>query len=120
MKTMRIFLTSAVLAAAATPAAAQIFGPADPMLRMQQEDAQRRAIDQANQLEAMSARMRADQATLELRLQRGEVGPPQVPALRFGSPAGPSAPASATFPSIPDAALADSNRRVQQAAGNRR
>ena len=121
---MRTLCLSVILASAVTPAAAQGLGPADhmqlEMLRMQQEAAQRRAIDQANQLEAFSARQRADGAALDLRLQRGDVGQPPVPTLRYEPPAGSVSAASASFPSIPDAALADSNRRVQEAARNRR
>jgi len=84
-------------------------------LRMQQEAAQRRAIDQSNQLMALEARLRAEQATADL--QRGA---PRAPGLRY-EPARRSAPsAAAKYPSIPDAALADSNRRVQEAAKNRR
>ena len=124
MGSMRTFLLSILLAAAAAPAAAQGFGPADQlqldMLRMQQEQAQRRAVDQANQLEALSARLRAEQAALDLRLQRGEVGQPPVPVLRYEPPPRSRATVSSRYPSIPDAALADSNRRVQQAARNRR
>ena len=121
MGSMRTLLISVVLTAAAAPAAAQFVAPADlDMLRMQQEQAQRRAIDQANQLEALSARQRADSADLDLRLQRGDVGPRQAPTLRYEPPARTAAGASSRYPSIPDAALADSNRRVQAAAANRR
>jgi hypothetical protein len=122
MGSLRILAVLAVLGPAA-PAAAQLAGAADQfqldLLRAQQEAAQRRAVDQANQLSALEARLRAEQAVLDLRLQRGDVGPPPVPALRYEPPAG-SAPAAARYPSIPDSALADSNRRVQAAAGNRR
>ncbi len=124
MGSMRTLLISVLLTAAAAPAAAQLLGPADQMqidnLRMQQEQAQRRAIDQANQLEALSARQRADDAALDLRLQRGDVGPRQAPSLRYEPAARPAGKASSRYPSIPDAALADSNRRVQDAARNRR
>lgn len=124
MGAMRTLLLSAVLAAVAAPAAGQILSPNDQMqidmLRMQQEAAQRRAIDQANQLEAASARLRAEQATLDLRLQRGEVGPPPVPRLPYEAAPAPGPAPAVIYPSIPDAALADSNRRVQEAARNRR
>lgn len=121
MGSMRTLVMSVLLTAAAAPAAAQFVGPAElDNLRMQQEQAQRRAIDQANQLEALSARQRADDAALDLRLQRGDVGPRQAPTLRYDPPARPAGKASSSYPSIPDAALADSNRRVQDAARNRR
>ena len=102
----------------------QVLDPLSQMqlqdLRMQQEAAQRRAIDQANQLEALAARLRADQATLDLQVQRGDVGPRQAPGLRYEPPAR-SAPSSlGKYPSMPDAALMDSNRKVQAASRNRR
>ncbi|MBL8772361.1 MAG: hypothetical protein JNK30_13350 [Phenylobacterium sp.] len=112
------------LLTAAGPAAAQILDPLSQGqlldLRAQQEAAQRRAIDQANQLEALAARQRADEAALDLQLRRGDVGPRQVPVLRH-APVAPVAPASqGDYPSVPDEALADSNRKVQEAARNRR
>jgi hypothetical protein len=118
---MRHLLVIALLAVAA-PASAQVLDPANQLavqdLRMQQEAAQRRAIDQANQLEAASARLRADQATLDLQLQRGDVGPRRAPTLRYETAPAPTS--LGKYPSMPDAALADSNKKVQDAARNRR
>jgi hypothetical protein len=116
---MRILLATTALLAAA-PAAAQPLVQQQQLddLRMQAEAAQRRAIDQQNQLMSLEARLRADQATYDL--QRNA---PAVPTLRYDPPTGGGvgAPAAATrYPSIPDRALADSNRRVQAAVGNRR
>jgi hypothetical protein len=105
-----LMIAAAVLAAA--PAAAQI--PTQSQideLRFQQETAQRRAIDQQNQLMALDARLRADQATYDL--QRST---PRVPELRYDlAPSAGGTAAFARYPSIPDKALADSNRRVQDA-----
>jgi type II secretory pathway pseudopilin PulG len=120
---MRSLVVIALLAAAA-PAAAQGLNAADQAvlqdLRMQQEAAQRRAIDQANQLEAASARLRAEAATLDLQLQRGDVGPRRAPALRYELPPAAAPASPGKYPSMPDAALADSNKKVQDAARNRR
>ncbi|HEY0650731.1 hypothetical protein, partial [Phenylobacterium sp.] len=107
---------AAALAVAATGAYAQPVLQQLEDLRMQQEAANRRAIDQSNQLMALEARLRADQASADL--QRSA---PRVPELRYEpSTRRGTAAAAARFPSIPDAALADSNRRVQDAARNRR
>ncbi|MBX3483432.1 hypothetical protein [Phenylobacterium sp.] len=112
------------LLAAAAPASAQALDPLSQValqdLRMQAEAAQRRAIDQANQLEAASARQRAEQASLDLQLQRGDVGPRQAPALRDEPAATPAPTSLGQYPSTPDAALADSDKKVQDAARNRR
>ena len=123
MGPMRTLFAIALIATAA-PAGAQVLDPLSQMqlqdLRMQQEAAQRRAIDHANQLEALAARLRADQATLDLQVQRGDVGPRQAPGLRY-EPAARSASSSlGKYPSMPDAALMDSNRKVQAASRNRR
>jgi hypothetical protein len=63
---------------------------------------------------------RSDQAALDLQLQRGDVGPRQAPSLRYEPPAAVGAGSPGGYPSMPDAMLADSNRKVQAAARNRR
>lgn len=115
MVSMRTLLAIGVLAVSA-PAAAQPTQLQLDDLRMQQQNAERRAIDQANQMMALEARLRAEQATLELQLQRSGVG---VPAPTY-QPSLTPAPAAVKYPSMSDAALAESNRRVQAAAKNRR
>lgn len=115
MVSMRALTVLAMLAVAA-PASAQPTQLQLDDLRMQQQNAERRAIDQANQMMALEARLRAEQATLDLRLQQSGLG---VPALTY-QPSLTPAPAAARYPSISDAALAESNRRVQAAAKNRR
>lgn len=115
---MRILTVLGFLALAA-PAAAQALGPTDllalDMQRAQLQAAQRRAIDQANQLEAAQARLRADQAVLDLRFQRGDVGPARIPMLPYAQATSTSTLPPAVYPSIPDALLADSNAKVQAA-----
>ena len=116
MVSMRVALIAAALAAAATGVSAQqpTFQQLED-LRMQQEAANRRAIDQSNQLMALEARLRAEQASADL--QRSA---PRVPELRYEPSTRRGARAAARYPSIPDAALAESNRRVQDAARSRR
>ena len=118
---MRTALIFAALAAAA-PAAAQPLSAGVQLdaLRMEQDAIQRRMIDQQNQLMATEARARADQAAAQLQIQRDlPVRPPELrydPAVR----AAPAPTSTPTYPSMPGGALAESNRRVQDAARNRR
>jgi hypothetical protein len=118
---MRAFLAVLALTACAVPAAAQDIGSTQSQLddlRMQQQLAQQRAVAQHNELFALEARLKTEQAILDLQLQRAL--PPRVPVLPY--PVGvPAANVDTSkFPSIPDAALAASNRRVQEASQNRR
>ncbi len=118
---LKFLALGGLLAALAAPASAQPALQQQQLddLRMQQQAAERRAIDQANQLQAMDTRLRADLAVVDLSAQRAGA---RVPTLPYGDPTlAPrvAAPAPA-YPSVPDAALADSNRRVQDAARSRR
>ena len=113
---MRVLLVVGLLSLA-TPALAQNQLQLDE-LRMQQQNAERRAIDQSNQLQAMDSRLRAEQAAADLTAQRAGV---RTPLLPNGDPTvNPIAAPLAQYPSVPDAALADSNKRVQDAARDRR
>lgn len=87
-------------------------------LRAKQQAAERRAIDQSNQIQALEARLRADQAVAAMAAQTaGAV----VPQLRTAGPvAGAPTATLPKYPAMSDAALADSNKRVQDAARNRR
>lgn len=110
-------LIAALAFAAAAPATAQPLSTQMDELRAQQEAAQRRAIDQANQLTALETRLRADQAAADLQRP-----PPRVPEFRY-KPAGgvgftPAMPPN--YPAVPEDALVQSNQRVQDAARNRR
>jgi len=113
---MRV-LTAVLMLAIAAPAAAQPLSTQMDELRAQQEAAQRRAIDQANQMMALEARLRAEQAAAELQRP-----PPRVPEFRYKPAAGagftPALPPN--YPAVPEDALAQSNQRVQDAARNRR
>ena len=116
---MRAYLALAFLALAA-PAAAQDFGAINQFqldeLRMQQHLAQQRAIAQSNELMALEARLRTEQAVMQAQTQRAQTRLPELPY--EGAP--PARIDTSKLPSIPDAALAASNRRVQEASENRR
>lgn len=120
MKCMRTPLFLATLAVA-TPAAAQLPSTGDQILlddlRARQEAAERRAVEQANRLMALEARLQAQRAIQDLQAQG--VNPP-VPRLPYEPSERGRSSARITFPSIPDEALAASNRRVQEASRNRR
>jgi len=107
-------LSTTFLALAAAPAGAF----AQPTqfqlddLRAREEAAQRRAVDQANQLHALETRLRAEQAVRDLARPSPLVPAPDVPPRASAA----TAPALQDYPMIPDAALAESNRRVRAAA----
>lgn len=85
-------------------------------LMVQQQMLQQRSIALENQLSAMEARVRTEQALSDLRVQRltPPIRLPQDPA------ANPPTIMQGGFASVPDDRLADSNRRVREASGNRR
>lgn len=114
---MRLPIAALLALSVAAPAAAQPLSPQFQLdeLRAQQEADQRRMIDQSNQLMALEARLRAEQGAADL--QRSA---PRVPELRYEPSVRGAAVATPAFPSISDAALAESNRRVAAAARNRR
>ena len=116
MALMRWILPGLMLAAAATSAAAQTISQFElDNLRAQQEAAARRAVAQTNELMALEARLRTEQAITDLRLQRDA---PRLPERRYEPPASAVTTPSVTpkYPSVPDALLADSNRRVREAS----
>ena len=114
---MRALIAVIALTAAAAPAAAQTSSQiAD--LQMQQQLAQQRAVALHNELFTLETRMRTEQAILDLQLQRAL--PARVPELPYPVAAPRGTIDTSKLPSIPDAALAASNRRVQDAAKNRR
>ena len=101
--------------AAASPAAAQTNQFEIDNLRMQQQLQQQRSVDQSNQLMALEARQRAEQSSVDANLQR--LLPERAPSNPYATqPAKTTAASIARYPSISDATLADSNRRVQDAA----
>lgn len=117
MRTIALILALA----AVSPAAAQGFSTGDQILlddlRMRQQAAERRAIEQANQLMALEARLQAERSVLELKAQAAAPPLPQASDL---APLPGASGAPLKFPSVPDAALAESNRRIRDAANNRR
>jgi hypothetical protein len=116
MSLLRAFVLGLIVAAIAATAAAQTLNQFEiDNLRAQQQAAQQRAIAQSNEQMALEARLRADQAVANLQAPQ-----PRVPQMIY-QPANSAAPvAAAKYPSVPDAVLADSNKRVQDAAANRR
>lgn len=119
MTPMRMMIL--LLACVAAPAAAQGLSTGDQIrlddLHMRQEAAERRAIDQANQLMALEARLQAERSIVDLRTQGAAARLPRTP---YATPPAEGGSAAAKYPSVPDATLADSNRRVREAADNRR
>jgi len=113
----KLIVLSVFALAVATPALGQVTQFQLDDLRAQQQAAERRAIDQSNQLQALETRLRADQASADLTAQRAGVRAPRLP---YADPAIGASVVTPKYPSMPDAALADSNRRVQDAARNRR
>lgn len=85
-------------------------------LRVQQQMLQQRSIALENQLNAIDARVRTEQALSDLRVQQ------LTPPLRLPDDPAAISPSIAQggFASVPDDRLADSNRRVREASGNRR
>jgi hypothetical protein len=118
MDIVRAVLIAAAGAALAGPAMAQPSQFDIDYLRTQQEAAQRRAVDLANQLAAAENQSRADQAVLTLQLQQRL--PPTVPIPPYPLAPRQAGAAPSPYPQIPDAALAASNQRVQAAEQNRR
>lgn len=113
---MRTLPLALVLTALATSAAAQTVTQFElDNLRAQQEAAARRAVAQDNELSALQNRLQTEQAVTQLQIQRSLA--PRLPEPVYGTPASAIAPAATPkYPSIPDAALADSNRRVRAAS----
>jgi len=88
--------------------------PAESGLLVQQEQIRQQIIQQQAQLQALDAQIRTEQNIQEVQRLR------IVPRLPPPPPAGRPQPNIDTsqLASIPDAALADSNKKVLDAAGN--
>lgn len=115
---MRTALVLIALAVAAPAAAQGVPSLQLDALRMEQQAGQQRMVDLQNQLMAQESQSRADRAAAQLQQQR-EL-PARPPELRYDPASGAALPANPAYPITPDAALADSNRKVQDAARNRR
>ncbi len=126
---MRLPVAVAAAVAFASPAAAQVITtvPSSPMLQMQLYDlqsqaelARQRDVAMRNELTALEARMQTENGLATVRSQAYIPRLPTVDAYRTS----PSSPLpnidTSKLVSIPDAALAASNKRVQDAAQNRR
>jgi hypothetical protein len=89
-------------------------------LQAQQDLARQREIAAHNDLMALEARLRTEQGLSDVRAQ--SYTPRLPPVNAYQAYAGAPLPNIDTskLVSIPDAALADSNRRVREAAANRR
>jgi hypothetical protein len=120
MRILSAFVPIAALlmgALAAAPALAQATPLELDNIRAQQQAAQRQSVAIANEAMAQEARLRTEQAILDLENQRVA---PALPALPYAAPASAAAspsgarPASTVYPSMPDKALADSNRQIQK------
>ena len=116
MRTLSVAVPFAV-AALAAPATAQVSQFELDNIRAQQAAVQRQAVETANQTMALEARLRTEQAIRDLEDQRVS---PTLPTTPYPIPPGSAAPsgggstAQPVYPSIPDKALADSNRRIQK------
>ena len=119
MGCMRAILASLLLAAVATPAAAQLAPNSIQLddLRARVESIERQNVARSNEVMSQEAQTRAQSAVTDLQAQRDF--PPSIPELRYEPQLPAVAPGQLKYPSVPDAALADSNKRVQAAAANR-
>jgi len=116
MSFMRTLIVVTAVSIPAAAAHAQAPSPDIELLRAEQAAAQRRAIEQDNQLQALDTRLRAENAVAAT--ERAVVRLPAPPYAPATTPSG--AQAVQTYPSTPDAALADSDRRVREASRPRR
>lgn len=120
---MRALIAGLFLLAPA-PATAQDVGSAvlhGQILQMQsdQQLARMREVATSNELMALEARLRADEAVRRIEASRAPVAMPTLPYPRAGLGAGGTVDVS-KLPSVPDAVLAESNRRVQEILKNPR
>lgn len=123
MSGMRALILCLALAGAA-PAAAQDPSAAvlqSQILQMQAEQqlARMREVATANELTALEARLRTEQAVRQMEAARAPVLMPTLPYPDAALGKGTGVDIS-KLPSVPDAVLADSNRRVQEILKNSR
>jgi hypothetical protein len=81
----KLVVLSGLALAVATPALGQVTQSQLEDLRVQQQAAERRFIDQSNQLQALENRLRADQASADLTAQRAGVATARARPLRTTS-----------------------------------
>ncbi|HET6971747.1 MAG TPA: hypothetical protein VFH92_11520 [Phenylobacterium sp.] len=121
MRSLTVIPLLAGLALAA-PAVAQVSQLELDNIRAQQAAAQRQSVAVANEAMAQEARLRTEQAILDLENQRVTPALPVLPYSPAGSATAPSGvrPAEGVYPSTPDTALADSTRQIQKIRKHRR
>jgi hypothetical protein len=125
MRPFMLLAAPIALLGLAAPAASQDLGQLNALnilqmneLRAQQQLLQQQQVAQHNELIALDARIRTEQHVARIQSERQPV---RLPDLPYPVPAGSALGAIDTskLPSIPDAALAASNRRVQEISKNR-
>jgi hypothetical protein len=118
---MRVLLACLILACATAAAAQDLTRDLylQQELQAQQRMIEQRMVAQSNQLMALEAQQRADQALLDLRLQALRQALPALPQLPYPQNAPPARIDTSKLPSIPDDALSESNARVRSAAEGR-
>lgn len=121
MSGMRTLVALLVLLAAA-PAAAQdtnaaVLNAQIMQMQAEQQLARMREVATSNEMMALEARLRADEAVRRLEASRAPVVLPTLPYPEAGLGVGTGIDTS-KLPTIPNAALADSNRRVQEILKN--
>lgn len=111
-----------LFAGAAAPAAAQNTQLELDNIRAQQAAAQRQSVAIANEAMAQEARLRTEQAILDLENQRTSPALPVLPYATAGAATAPSGVQAkeTPYPSTPDKVLADSNRQIQKIRKHRR
>jgi hypothetical protein len=116
---MRVAVPLILILAVAAPAAAQVplSLQLDAERRAEESMARQRSIALENELQAMDARMRNDQAVRDLESKRYRIELAR-PVYTDAAPA--PKPQAGPYASIPDGRLAASNERVRAASQSRR
>ncbi len=119
---MRAALVLALAVAVPAPALAQDFNAIlmENQMRAEQELARQRGVALHNELMALDARVRSEQAIRDIQAQGRTPRLPLPPEPQPPPPATPPPFDSGQIASIPDAALSASNARVREASENRR
>jgi hypothetical protein len=119
---MRAAIVLSLAMALPAPAIAQDFNTIflENQMRAEQDMARQRGVALQNELMALDARIRTEQTIRDVQAQGRTV---RLPTPQERQPPPPSRPPpfdAGQVASIPDQALAASNARVREAAGNRR
>jgi hypothetical protein len=119
---MRVLILALSIFAVAAPAMAQVpmQMPTQPwtaqnaIILQQQESTRQQLVQQQNQLMSMDAQMRVQQGLSEIQAQAQS---PQLPLPIMGPAGALPQMDTSQLATIPDSALADSNRKVLDAVG---